>query len=311
MPFYLGIDTSNYTTSMALLGEGLCRQQKQLLPVKSGERGLRQSDAVFHHVRQLPAVAGRLLSGEKISAIGVSVRPRNEEGSYMPCFLVGEGSADTLGSALGVRVHKTSHQVGHILAALYSADRLSLINEEFIAFHVSGGTTDCLLVRASEENVIDVENISSSLDLKAGQLIDRVGVMLGLPFPCGRELELLAAKGVGKKIPKPAMKGLDCCLSGIENQCRRLHSDGERAEDIALFCLDSVYSALREMTVRAIEEKGSLPIVYAGGVMSDKIIRDRLSGEFDAAFAAAEFSCDNAVGTAIYARIKEEGQWQG
>lgn len=309
MPIYLGVDTSNYTTSTALIDTEKMEaiQCKKLLPVKEGELGLRQSDAVFHHTKQLPEMVSALFGNKKISldAIGVSVRPRNIEGSYMPCFLCGEGLADSLGAVNKISVHKTSHQIGHILAALFSSQKLELVNEKFIAFHVSGGTTDCLLVTPDKEKVFDITEIGSSLDIKAGQAIDRTGLMLGLKFPCGKELEKLAAMSDKKYKLKPMLKNGNCCLSGLENKCRKMLDDGERKEDIANYCLSFIYSTIYEMTKFALDRYENMPIVYAGGVMSDKLIRDKLLQKFDAFFAEPDFSCDNAVGTAVFAAIKE------
>lgn len=309
----LGIDTSNYTTSAALYDtvSGEIKQEKLLLPVKSGELGLRQSDAVFHHTKQLPMVIGRLFDGlgQVPEAIGVSVRPRNIDGSYMPCFLCGEGLAESISAVNRVPLYRTSHQIGHILAALYSAKRLELAGEQFIAFHVSGGTTDCLFVQPDEENILNITEIGTSLDLKAGQAVDRTGVMLGLQFPCGKQLEELAEKS-GKRFKiKPVLKDGSCCLSGVENKCRQMLADGVSPEDAAMFCLQYIYSAIRGMTLYALEKYGSLPIVFAGGVMSNKIIRKQLESEFGAYFAEPEFSCDNAAGTAIFAALQlQKGQ---
>ncbi|MDE6762464.1 MAG: peptidase M22 [Oscillospiraceae bacterium] len=304
----LGIDTSNYTTSAALFdtSDGTVRQVKKLLPVKKGELGLRQSDAVFHHTKQLPEIVRSLFEdvGEVPVAVGVSVRPRNMSGSYMPCFLCGEGLADSIGVVNGIPVYKTSHQVGHILAALYSAGRFDLVKESFIAFHVSGGTTDCLLAEPDEKSIVKVTELGMSLDLKAGQVIDRVGLMLGLDFPCGKMLEKLAGKSGRKFKIKPVLKGGSCCLSGVENKCRKMLDEGESPEDTAMFCLQYVYSAVREMTRHALESRGTMPVVFAGGVMSDRIIRDRLEIEFESCFAEPEFSCDNAAGTAVFAALK-------
>ena len=306
MPLFLGLDTSNYTTSASLYDSDANRivQQKKLLPVKPGERGLRQSDAVFHHTVQLPDMIEALGIPEGIAGIGVSTRPRSVEGSYMPCFLVGEGTARMLGTALHVPVFRTSHQIGHILAALYSADKLDLLTAPFLAFHVSGGTTDLVLCEPDAESgdFIRVKPLAGSLDLKAGQLIDRIGVRLGLQFPCGIELEKLAVQSTAKYKIRPTMRGMDCCLSGVENQCAKMLADGNTPEDIALFALLSVAAALRAMTDAAIAEYGDLPILYAGGVMSDVLIRERLAGE-RRFFAEPAFSCDNAAGTAIYAAL--------
>ena len=180
----LGIDTSNYTTSSALFDEEKREiiQQKKLLPVKEGELGLRQSDAVFAHVKQLGDIVEKLFSGKKynITAVGVSTRPRDIEGSYMPCFLVGDMVSKTVSSVLGVPRYEFSHQQGHIAAALYSAGRLDLLGEKFIAFHLSGGTTEILLADHGELTLL-----GGSLDLHAGQLVDRTGVYMHLPFPAG------------------------------------------------------------------------------------------------------------------------------
>lgn len=310
MPFCLGIDTSNYTTSTALFDTDTMEvvHSKKLLPVKEGELGLRQSDAVFHHTKRLPEMIKQLFYGREadISCIGVSVKPRNIEGSYMPCFLCGEGLADSLGAVNKIPVHKTSHQTGHILAALFSAGKLEFVNRKFIAFHVSGGTTDCLLVEPDRDKVIKITEIGTSLDLKAGQAVDRVGLMLGLKFPCGKELEKLAEQSSRSFKIKPVLKGGSCCLSGLENKCRLMLDSGESMEDTANYCLSCIYAAVKGMTEYALLNEGDMPVVFAGGVMSDKIIRRRLEQDFEAYFAEPDFSCDNASGTAVFAAITEK-----
>lgn len=309
MTEFLGIDTSNYTTSLAIYDSEnkTVNQQKQLLPVKKGELGLRQSDAVFHHTKQLPFLMDKLITQKhSFKAVGVSVRPRNFDSSYMPCFLTGEGLAECTGKLLGVPVYKTSHQVGHILAALYSCDKLEFINQRFIAFHVSGGTTDCLYVEPDKNDVIKITQIGTSLDLKAGQAVDRVGLMLGLDFPCGKSLDELSLNSEKLYKIKPTLKGFDCCLSGIENKCRDLKSKGTQDCDIAKFCLDYIKETLSAMTSKAIEKFGNLPVVFAGGVMSNTLIRKELSQKYNGYFAEPQFSCDNATGCAVYAYIKEK-----
>ncbi len=307
MPDFLGIDTSNYTTSAAVFSTGTnsIRQCKKLLPVKKGECGLRQSDAVFHHTNQLSDILKELLlSTEKIEAVCVSTRPRNIDGSYMPCFLTGKTAAEIITYTSKSELFYTSHQLGHIAAALYSCGCMNLIDKEFIAFHVSGGTTDCLYCTPDMEEIINAEQFSGSLDLKAGQAVDRVGVMLGLDFPCGRQLEKLAENSHKHFKINIKLKGNDCCMSGLENKCRKMYDDGEQKEDIARYCLEFIGHTIKAMTEKAIENYGKLPVLYAGGVMSNKYIRSFLEKSFDAYFAEPEFSCDNAAGVAIIAAEK-------
>ncbi len=314
MPEYLGIDTSNYTTSAAVYvsEEKRIYHTKKLLPVKDGELGLRQSDAVFHHTRQLPDMIEQLYSGrDRVlpRAVSASSRPRNAEGSYMPCFLCGEGFARSYAAVSGAELFTTSHQVGHILAALYSADKLSLVRERFIAFHVSGGTTDCLLCEPDNEMILRITEIGTSLDLKAGQAVDRIGFMLGLHFPCGAELEKLAVGADKHYKMKPVLKDGSCCLSGLENKCGNMLKNGESPENVAAFCLDFIAGTVIAMTDHAVNKYGVLPLVFAGGVMSDVIIRDRIISRYpSASFAQPQFSCDNAAGVAIYGYLKSNGE---
>ncbi|MBQ9993879.1 MAG: peptidase M22 [Clostridia bacterium] len=307
MSFVLGIDTSNYTTSVALYDTSTDEviQRKKLLPVKEGQLGLRQSDAVFHHVRQLPEVMAELFADTRAlpDAVGVSVSPRPIEGSYMPCFEVGRSSAEQIGSLLGVPVHRFSHQEGHIMAALYSAGCIDTIGDRFVAYHLSGGTTEAVLV-AREGDRFAIEYLCGSLDLKAGQAIDRVAGMLGLPFPGGVHLDKLASRCEEKIKCKPTLKGLDCCLSGIENKCKAMLEDGQAHEYIAKMCLEYICASVAEMTRRIIAKYGDLPIIFAGGVSSNSLLRERICSEFDAYFAEPQYSCDNAAGIAILAARK-------
>lgn len=304
----LGIDTSNYTTSACVFDSktGEVVQKKLLLPVKQGEKGLRQSDAVFHHTARLYPLVEELFDefGGEIDAIGVSEKPRDAEGSYMPCFLVGVNAARCIGAVTGKPVYGFSHQSGHIAAALYSSGNMNLINEKFIAFHVSGGTSEMLLVSPDSERAFDVKIIGETLDLNCGQAVDRAGVMMGLPFPCGKELEALALKSSEKYNPKVCVKGGSCSLSGLENQCGKMLENGEAKENVARYCLDFICKTLEKMTEYAIAEYGNLPLVFAGGVMSNSIIREKIQSRFGASFAKPEFSCDNAAGVAILAAFR-------
>lgn len=312
MPEFIGIDTSNYTTSVAVYNSDTNKvyQSKKLLPVKQGQLGLRQSDAVFHHTKQLPEMIEKLFNEYSLSdlkAVSASVRPRNIEGSYMPCFLCGEGLGRSISAIQKIPFYRTSHQIGHILSALYSADSMELINEKFISFHVSGGTTDCLLCEPDNSEIIKITEIGTSLDLKAGQAIDRVGVMLGLKFPCGVELEKLAYNSDKDFKVKAVIKDTNCCLSGLENKCKKMLDDGEKTENIAKYCLDFVAETIISMTAQAIKIYGNLPLLFAGGVMSDKIIKHRIISRFGKSyFAEPEFSCDNATGIAIYGYLKNQ-----
>lgn len=305
---YLGIDTSNYTTSVAIYKNGSILQEKELLPVKKGERGLRQSDAVFHHTQQLPTIIENIFNKyddlANITSIGVSSTPRSVSGSYMPCFTVGTATARALAATMKIPLYKFSHQQGHILAALYGANSINLITQKFLAFHISGGTTEAVLVKPDKDNIISTNIVAETLDLNAGQLVDRVGVSLGLDFPCGNQLEKLAKKYSEKVKVKSTLKGFNCCLSGIENKCNKMLIDGEPKEKIAAYVLAYINQTLFDMSNLLLKEHGKMPIVFSGGVMSNSIIKESLTNKMNGLFSPPQFSADNAAGIAVLSYLK-------
>ena len=311
---FLGIDTSNYTTSAALctLDGRVLLNHKVPLPVKEGERGLRQSDAVFHHVKNLPesasAVGEYLKANPQLSlkAVAVSKTPRDAAGSYMPCFLSGVATAEFIAATNGVPIYYVSHQAGHVMAALSSASEISgvdmekIAGERFIAFHVSGGTTDVLLCEPDDERFFKISQIGGTRDINAGQAIDRSGVMMGLRFPCGAEMDKMALLFEGK-INKFALSvdGAWCNLSGLENRAKKMLDEGVSHEEISTNVLDFIARTLEKITKNVIAELGDMPIIYAGGVMSSQYIKKTL-GKYGM-FASPALSADNAVGVALHA----------
>ncbi len=308
---FLGIDTSNYTTSTALCDDtgAILLNCKVPLPVAEGARGLRQSDAVFHHVKNLPEAAaayGKVLretSGILIAA-GCSYAPRDTEGSYMPCFLSGLAAAEYVSATAGIPLYRVSHQAGHIMAALNSAcrnsdmDREKLMDGRFLAFHVSGGTTDVLLCEPDDTLVFKITQIGGTRDINGGQAIDRTGVKMGLHFPCGAEMDKAALTFHGKIArTKLSVDGTWCNLSGLENKAvERFEATGDIAETSA-YTLDFIARTLEKITQNALAEHGDMPVIYAGGVMSSQFIRKTLA-EYGM-FADAQYSSDNAAGVAL------------
>ena len=298
----LGIDTSNYATSLAVFDsdarEVVC-DKKQFLPVKPGQLGLRQSDALFHHTTALPKLLDELAEQvdlTKISAVGVSAKPRPAEGSYMPCFLAGLSAARAISVTKGIPMLETTHQQGHIAAALFATGDETLFDRDVLVFHVSGGTTDLLLCQGAQK----VQCIGTSSDLYAGQAVDRVGVKLGFGFPAGVMVSDLAAKYNDEIKPKASVKGMNCSLSGLENQCNALLEKGMSPEYVCKYCLLCVAETVLKMVKAALKEKSDLPVVFAGGVMSSPIISAYVKKRLPRAhFVPGRFSSDNAIGAAV------------
>lgn len=300
----LGIDTSNYTTSAAVFNGSEYRMMRKILDVKQGSRGIRQSEGVFIHNRELPEMISDMLVGDKPECVGVSTRPRSVEGSYMPVFTVGSGYAKAVASALGVPLHCFSHQDGHIMAGVYSCGCGKILDKPFISVHISGGTTEIL---KSEYDGYNFKNeiIGGTLDISAGQLIDRVGVAMGLKFPCGPELEKLAANAEKTERLPVSVKGSYMNLSGAETKLLRSISGADASK--ALSVLEYVRDVLVKTINSAVKAEKLQRVLIAGGVASNAVIRKGLIENIsaDVYFASKELSGDNAVGIAVLAAAAE------
>ena len=304
----IGFDTSNYTTSIAWFNGVDGENCSKLLPVKMGELGLRQSDAVFHHTKSLPELSGRLFSNMdigEITAIGVSTRPRAVEGSYMPCFMVGYTHAKMLAELLKVPLIEVSHQQGHVAASLWSAGHLELMDEPHLAWHLSGGTTELLLVEPADRNV-RCTRIGGTTDISAGQLIDRTGQLLELPFPSGKHLDTLSSQATGREVFRVKCTGMEFSLSGVQNKVQQFFENCQNPAETAAYALRCVCYAVNKATENAGKQFPGLRVVFSGGVASNTMLRRELAG-MDPIFSQPQYSTDNAMGVAVLAYRHQEG----
>ena len=303
----IGFDTSNYTTSIAFFDGKSGVNCSKLLPVQKGTLGLRQSDAVFHHTTSLPELSGRLfshISSDVVTAVGVSTQPRAVDGSYMPCFLVGYSHAKLLADSLHVPLFTCSHQQGHIAAVLWSAGRLDLMDQPHLAWHLSGGTTELLLVEPENKNV-RCSRIGGTTDISAGQLIDRTGQMLCLSFPAGKHLDQLSREAAGQDLFRVKCSDLDFSLSGVQNKVQQYYSTCNNNTETAAYALRCICYAVSTATAHAIKKFPGLPVVFSGGVASNTMLRQTVA-PFNPVFADPLYSTDNAMGVAVLAHRMQE-----
>ena len=299
--YVLGIDTSNYKTSVAVCaGDEVICDVRRFLQVKQGERGLRQSDALFQHVKALPELMNELresFDGE-ISAVAYSSRPRPVEGSYMPVFLAGQSVAESVAEALKVPAYAFSHQEGHIEAVRRFCELRD--TEEFLACHFSGGTTEVLHVKPSRDRPagFDIDIVGGTRDIAFGQLIDRVGVAMGMKFPAGEYLDRLALSANHPTDVLTAIKVQDAYvnLSGIDTQIRKHILSGETNAPLARELFMKINLAVSKMVEQAREKTGISDVLMAGGVSSSMFVRDKLTS---VCYGKPELSGDNAVGIAL------------
>lgn len=309
MKYYLGIDTSNYTTSLAVVDKNnniVCDLRK-ILEVKIGERGLRQSEAFFQHCNSFPEMLSQIskvIDFKELVAVAVSKQPRFIDKSYMPVFLAGYNYAQVLASALKIPLIQCSHQEGHIYAGMVPLG----LKPPFLAIHLSGGTTDLLEVSAEKGSRLNIKTISSSSDLHCGQFVDRIGVHMGLGFPAGKELDLLSLKSTKTIVIPSSVREGSPSFSGPLTKAVKLLERGEGKEDIALAAFKCIAKTVEKMLKHGITVTGLKNIMLVGGVASNTYIREALSTKYREKiyFAPPKLSADNAVGVAFMGK-KELG----
>lgn len=320
MRLYLGVDTSAYTTSIAVVDAdySIISDIRKVLEVRQGGKGLQQSEALFLHLRNLPFLFAELSPDvtEVIAAIAVSAFPRNVEGSYMPVFNAGLSQAQVLSHYTSTPLFKLSHQEGHIMAGIYGNEEL-MVKPAFIACHFSGGTSEVLLVRQGKDTAFSIDITMAGSDLHAGQLVDRVGVAMGLPFPSGKLLEEMAGRWDSADMPviPSAVRDKSFSFSGAETRALQLLKQGEAPEAVACAVFRTFANTLEKCLLKQAEKSGVKEVLLVGGVMANSLIRQRLRDrlEHPAAglklyFADPHLSTDNAVGIAMLAAYLDQGK---
>ena len=301
---FLGIDTRCYTTSVAAFCDEQVFHAKRMLEVKTGECGLRQSEGFFQHVKNLPDVFGEVK--EKIEfnkyddiTVSVSARPRSVEGSYMPVFLAGQSFARVIADVLGAKYVETSHQDGHIMAAIHSCHRYDLFEKPFLTYHISGGTTELLLVEKKGYH-FDCQLVGGTKDLPAGQFVDRIGVKMGMDFPCGKYVDALAVAYNGKKSKvKTCVNDGYINFSGEETRYSKLLDEGMDKEEVAYCVMKCIAQSVQKSIEFAKEKYNAEDVLMVGGVSSSEFLRKEFSNIPGVYFAEPQLSTDNAVGVCM------------
>ncbi|CCQ96004.1 O-sialoglycoprotein endopeptidase [[Clostridium] ultunense Esp] len=312
--YFIGIDTSAYTTSLAIIDneDNIVLDLRKVLEVKKGQKGLRQQEAVFQHINNLPLLIEKMMMEidiTKVDTIACSNKPRSVEDSYMPVFVVGKGQAFILSKILGTKYSEYSHQEGHIGAGIMGSQLKDC--DKFLSLHISGGTTELLLV-SNKKNQMSIDIIGGTLDLSLGQLIDRIGVELGLPFPCGMEMDKISQRGnvLNLNIPISLKDKTWFNISGLENYFKNLIKDSSYAiEDIFATLFNTISILLYNIIINSHIEYKLDDILITGGVSANEHIRGSLYNKLSdnnirPYFAKIPLSTDNGVGVAYLAKEK-------
>ena len=233
-----------------------------------GAIGLRQSDALFQHTVRLHEKY-QLCRRARCAPSASAPVPARWKARICPVFWQERASRGAFAFRAAFLRYPISR--GHIAAAALSAGKLDLLDGEFLAWHLSGGTSELLYVKCGADGLPDCTCIGGTTDLAAGQLLDRAGNLLGLPFPSGGALDALALTAEPEKGFKPKVTDCKFSLSGMQNQVENKFKTAEPKE-MARFALETVANAVIKATEQA-REHYHFPILCAGGVMASQVIR--------------------------------------
>lgn len=318
--YYLGIDTSAYTTSIGVIdGDNkTILDLRKTLQVGKNKKGLRQQEALFQHVNNIPKLIETLSNSidlNMVHTISVSTSPRNTKDSYMPVFLVGKHQGFILSKIFKKQYKEFSHQEGHIGACLIHNEDLLKQDEKYLSLHISGGTSEIIQVQNNINN-LDISLVGGSLDISIGKLIDRIGVALGLDFPCGNAMDQLSQKGqrIKKAVPTIIKNNTWTNLSGLENYFMDLLiTNNYSKEDIAVTLFHTISIILEKLIGNTLMDIKASNILISGGVSANSYIREYLKNSIgnniNIIFPERELSTDNGIGVA-YLGKRKQGHWE-
>jgi N6-L-threonylcarbamoyladenine synthase len=297
----LGIDTSCYTTSLVAIDQNnhILFEDRISLEVKDGHLGLRQSQAFFQHIRNLPILYEKCLNvidPANIGSVCVSSQPRNVKDSYMPVFTAGVNLGKIMAKSLKCQYLEISHQENHLLAVAFD----HLLPETFIGVHISGGTSEILKVNNKERMFSEI--IGKSLDLSFGQLIDRIGLYMGLAFPCGKKLDQLRTDPKNRYQLKLSIKELSFNLSGFENKLKGFYDQDHDLSKVSNTLFYYLALILSQVLKEALRDSNLETVVLSGGVSANSYLREFLVKTIDACviFPEIPYATDHALGNAYY-----------
>jgi N6-L-threonylcarbamoyladenine synthase len=219
--------------------------------------------------------------------------------------MVGYSHARLLSDSLGVPLVEVSHQQGHVAASLWSAGHMELMDQPHLAWHLSGGTTELLLVEPEGKNV-RCTRIGGTTDISAGQLIDRTAQLLDLPFPGGKHLDALSKEAQGKEVFKVKCQDYSFSLSGVQNKVQQFHAAHGSAAETAAYALRCVCFAVSKATEQAMKAYPGYKVVFSGGVASNSMLREYVK-PLDPIFSPPQYATDNAMGVAVLTKRVLEG----
>ena len=251
----LGIEGTAHTASVGIVAHDgtILGSAADMLRPKDG--GIHPREAANHHAELLPGLIGKALENAGIGYADLDLVAFSQGPGLGPCLRTAATAARALSLSLKVPIIGVNHCVAHI-----EIGRLVTDAEDPVLLYASGGNTQVIGYSRGK-----YRGFGETLDIGIGNMLDKFGREIGMPFPAGPILEKEAIGGKYLGLPY-SIKGMDVAFSGLLTAALNLHKKGERLRDVAFSIQETAFAMLVEVTERALAHIGKDEVLLGGGV---------------------------------------------
>ena len=260
----LGIEGTAHTIGVGIVDEG-CNILANVSKMVDGSKGgIHPREAANHHAENVVPLMHESISKSNIDYKDIGLVAFSQGPGLGPCLRTAATAARALALSLQVPIMGVNHCVAHL-----EIGRKVTGCRDPTLLYASGGNTQVIAYSGGRYRVF-----GETLDVGIGNMIDKFGRGVGLPFPSGPRLEKLAKEG-GELIDLPySVKGMDVAFSGILTAALQLHSKGRRLEDLCFSLQETCFAMLVEVTERAMAHVEKDEVLLGGGVVQNKRLQE-------------------------------------
>ena len=259
----LGIEGTAHTASVGVIaGDGTILGTAEDM-FRPGDGGIHPREAANHHAELLPGLLELAVERAGIGFRDLELVAFSQGPGLGPCLRTAATAARALALSLGIPIIGVNHCVAHI-----EIGRLVTDARDPVLLYASGGNTQVIGYSRGRYRVF-----GETLDIGIGNMLDKFGREVGMPFPAGPVLER-EARG-GSYIPLPySIKGMDVAFSGLLTAAIALHRKDVNIRDIAFSLQETAFAMLTEVTERALAHIGKSEVLLGGGVARNRRLEE-------------------------------------
>ena len=256
----LGIEGTAHTIGVGIVDSNCRIFSNRYKMIASQKGGIHPREAANHHAKHVADLINEAIKEARLSYEDVDMVAFSQGPGLGPCLRTAATAARALSLSLNVPIIGVNHCIAH----LEIGKRTTKCDDPALLY-VSGGNTQVIAFSNHRYRVF-----GETLDIGIGNLLDKFGRIIGLPFPSGPEIEKLAQKGREiVKLPY-SVKGMDVAFSGILTAASNLYKKGHSIEELCYSLQEVTFAMLTEVTERAMAHVDKDEVLLGGGVAQNK-----------------------------------------